>query len=249
MIKEEGGWNKFADSTRVVPLNDGTNVSASELADTILKQLPLGERKQVEAAMMEQIQTKRDRDRYFSEEQAKANDYFKNREASTTKEKEEYNKRINEAAQTIEKWQKDVVDKNDWLKPKDVPANASEEQKKAISEDNRYTAQLNALLKKSLNVKDLNESLDMVLDSVRFYQERREKVSLAEENKKLKADLAAKQSEIDKFKGASRTTPKAGSLNGGGGATDNSKNEDKIPKSLEAAFDSLARGEVLTRSN
>ncbi len=242
LIKEDGGWMKFADSGRVITLKDGTQTTAAQLAETIVQQLPISERRAIDAAMMEQVQLKRDKDRFFQEETSKATEHFKKRDEEAQKHQQEYQKQVEEAAKTIETWHKDVVAKNDWLKEKDIPANATPEQKTAIEEDNKYTRQLNTVLKKSLGVKDIKEALDVTLDSVKYYNERREREKAVAEITKLKADLVAKQTEIDSFKKASRST-KGGSLTGGGSSHVVTA-QDRQPKGLEAAFDMAGAGKL-----
>ncbi len=239
LIKEEGGWNKFSGSNRVIPIAHGKTTTAAELADSILQELPLVERKAVESSMVEQIQTKRDKDRYFLEEQAKANDFFKKKEEATVKQQQEYDNQVKQIAGTIETWHKKVL-AEDWLKEREIPANATAEQKAAIEEDNKYTKQLQAFSNKLLKPKGIDDSLEMAYDALKYYQERREKSKVIAENVKLKADLAAKQAEIDKFKGGSRSIPKAGSIVHGGSANVEKKEQ---PRSLEDAFAMIERGE------
>jgi len=184
LIKEEGGWLKFSNSNRQIQLANGSVTTASDLSEQILQALPLGERKAVEAAMVDQINTKRDKDSFFEKEQKTANEYFQKLEEEKVKQTQAQQQQVQEITKTIDTWLKDTTSKNEWLKEKEVPANATPEQKTAITEDNRYTRQLNALLHKSLQTKDVNESLELVLDSVRYYQERREKTKLVDENAK-----------------------------------------------------------------
>ncbi len=241
LIKDAGGWTKFADSTMGIKLADGKTVSAAEFAEMIMGDLPIGSRKGIEAAMMEQVQLTRDRERFFKEEQEKAGEFFKKQEEEKTKQTQEQEGKVKEYAGKIEKWHKDVLEKNDWLKEKPIPSNATAEQKAALEEENKYTKQLNTLLVSSLGTRDLDKSLEIVMDSVRFYQERREKASLLDENAKLKADLKAKQTEIDKIRGSNRTTPKGGSI-AGGGSVQSKTPEEKKAKSLDEAFDRIQAG-------
>ena len=241
LIKEEGGWVKFTNSNRQITLADGSISTASEISERILQALPLGERKAIEASMVDQINTKREKDAFFEKEQKTATEYFKNLEEQQKKQVEAQQGQIQEVTKKIDSWLKDTSEKNDWLKEKEVPANATPEQKSAIEADNKYTRQLNTLLKKSLHVKDVDESLEVVLDSVRYYQERREKNRLSEENTKLKADLEKAQSEINKIRSASRSIPRTGTISGGGSAAATTKSSK--PASLEAAFDAIEQGQ------
>lgn len=242
LIKEEGGWAKFSDSARLVSIPDGEGgtrqVPASELAELILGNLPLGERKGIEAAMMEQVQTKRDKERYFKEQQEKATEYFKQREDEAQKGTVEQQKQIEEARKTIDAWQKQV-EASDWIKDKVIPEGAAEAEKAAIVEHNKYNAQLRSLLNKSIGTKDLNGMLEIVQDSVRYYDERRATNTLRKENDRLKAELQAKHDEITRFKTGSRAVPKSGSISTS--STPQTAQERK-PVGLEAALRVLEEG-------
>lgn len=215
LIQEEGGWAGFASSSRLVSIPDGDGgtkqVSTAELAEAVLGQLPLGERKAVEAAMLEQATTKRDRERFFKDEQAKANDYFKQRDEQARKLSESNQKQVEEAKKAIDDWRRSV-EAQDWIKDKEVPANASAQQKAEIEEYNHYNGQLRSLITQAVNVKDLNGMLDLVHDAVRYYDERRTSASLRRENERLKADLEAKSNELTKFKKAGSSVPRGGSI-------------------------------------
>lgn len=241
LIKSEGGWLNFSNSAKQITLADGTVATQAEISERILQALPLGERKAIEAAMVDQINTKRDKDSFFEKEQKTATEYFKNLEEQQKKQAEAQQGQVQEITKKIDGWLKETAEKNEWLKEKPIPEKATPEQKAAIESDNKYTRQLNSLLKKSLQTKDVDESLELVLDSVRYYQERREKTRLADENAKLKADLEKAQSEINKIRSASRSTPKVGSINSGG--TSSVSTSSKKPASLEEAFNAIEQGQ------
>lgn len=239
VIKEEGGWLKFSQSTRPVTLKDGP-APAAEVADLILQTLPFGDRRTLESLATEQITTKREKDRYYEEQQKTASEYFKNKEDQAAKGSVEYQKQVEEARKMIEAWNKDVHEKHDWLKEKEVPATASAEQKAALEDDNKYTRQLKGLLKKAVETKDISGMLEVVLDSVQYYQERRAhsktQAALAAEKKEVKR----LQDELDKFKNAGKSVSRAGSISGAG--TSPGEVKDKKPQSLTEALDIMARG-------
>ena len=160
------------------------------------------------------------------------------KDEEATKGSEEYKRQIKQAEEAIKKWQEKVAIENAFLKEKEIPANASPEQKKEIEEDNNAAKEINEILKKNLNTKDLDGMLNIVLDATKFYHEKREKTKIAAELAKVKAELKAKSDELDKFKSSGKTTPKSGSLTGGGSSSASSKSEK--PKTLEEAFDNLA---------
>ena len=124
------------------------------------------------------------------------------------------------------------------MKEKEIPADATPEQKKEIQEENAHAKELNEALKKNLNTKDLDGMLNIVLEATKFHQEKRVRAKLEAENAKLKAELKAKADELDNFKQSGKTTLKPGSLKGGGSAPVNTK--PAKPQTLEEAFDKLA---------
>lgn len=245
LIQNEGGWARFASSNNTMTLPDedgGTRqVSMAELAETIINALPLGERKAIEAAMMDQIQTQSAKKLHYEDQVKKAKEYFSKRDEESKKASAEQQRQIEEARKSVEKWQAEV-EQSEWLKDKELPAKATPEQKQAVQEHNRYNAQLRSLLKKAVSTTDLNGMLEIVHDSVRYYDERRNTASLKREVDSLRAELQAKQAELDKFKGASRSVPRAGSVSSNASTPTATE---KRPRSLEEAFDRLSRGESI----
>lgn len=244
LIKEEGGWAKFSSSGRLVSVADGEGgtkqITTAELADNILQALPLTERKSVESAMMEQLQTQRDRERYFKEQQDTALEYFKKKEDEVARQSAEQQKFVEQARKTIEEFEQKTL-ASDWLKDKVADPKATAAEKAAIEEHNKYNAQLRAVFKKSVGTKDLQELLTIVGDSVRYYDERRTSANLKRENDRLRSEVAAKQAELDKFKGAGRSVPKTGSI--ATSPTKENGGSDDLPKSITEAFDRIQRGE------
>jgi hypothetical protein len=238
-IKDEGGWLKFSSSSRVYPLPDGETVTGAELADRVLAALPLGERKAIESAMVEQVATEREKDRYFKDETSKATDYFKKKEEESQQLTTQQAKAMEDARKQLAEYEKKLLD-SEWLKDKPIDPKATPAEKAAAEEHNKYNAQLRALAKKSFQTADLAGIMDMVQDSVRYYDERRTSNSLKVENAKLKAELATKQAEIDKFKVGGRSVPRAGSI---ASPSSDAPNRPQAPVGIGAAFDAIERGE------
>ncbi len=84
-----------------------------------------------------------------------------------------------------------------------MPANASEAQKKEITEYNEFSKQLRGNLAK--HPTSTKEYSAIMLDAAHAHYLRRENGSLADQ-------LKAAQAELARVKAGSRTTPKAGSL-------------------------------------
>lgn len=242
IIKEEGGWLKFSQSPRMIRLENGP-IPAAEVADLILKNLPFSDRKEVDSLSTEQITTKRERERFFQEQQKTAAEYFKKKEQEASKGSEDYQRQVAEAAKVIETWNKDIMEKNEWLREKEVPADATPDKKASIEDDNKYTKQLNGLLKKAVETKDINGMLEVVLDSVQYYQERRSHAKTQAALALEKKTVAKLQAELDKFKNGGRSVAKSGSISGNGTAPGESK--PSAPATLKDAFDRIASGESL----
>jgi len=246
LIADEGGWSKFANSQTPIAVRgaDGasTTIPASEAAENIMSALPMLERKQLEAAMMEQIQLDREKKRFLEEETKRAADYFKSRDEEAVKQQEAQQKGLEDAKRLIEEFKTTAVTQREWLKPEEIPVGATAEQEAEIKESNAYKKQLASLLNKNLNVKDIPSMLGVVEDSVAYYAERRRTAKLLDENTKLKADLSAERESLAKFKNASRTTVKSGSI-AGGGSSGAVPQKAKLPASLDEALSRIESGE------
>lgn len=245
LIKAEGGWSKFVNSYRQVTVGD-EQITAMELAERVLQALPLGDRKVVEASMMDQVQTKMEKERFLKEEQDKAVQYFKQKDEEATKRSSEYQRQIDEGRKMVEEYQTKAL-QSEWLKDKEIPVNATPAEKAAAEEYNKYNAQLRSVMKKSFNAKELPEILAVVTDSVRYYDERRTTAGLRREVERLNSELKAKQLEINKFKGAGRTVPKSGSI-ATVASSDEDEGREERPRSITDAFDRLQRGESLRKT-
>jgi hypothetical protein len=242
IIKEEGGWLKFSQSGRMITLKDGP-LPAAEVADLIVKNLPFADRKLIDSISMEQITTKREKERFFEEQTKTANEFFKKQEEEKAKGTQDYQKQVEEARKAIDAWDKDVHEKNEWLKEKEIPTNATPEQKLELEEDNRYTKQLNGLLKKAVETKDINGMLEVVLDSVKYCQERRAHSKTQQALAVEKKNVQKLQAEIDKFKQGARSVSKAGSISGSG--TSSGEAQTAKPETFKEALDRIAAGEQI----
>ncbi len=199
-IKSEGGWLKFTDSNRTITLANGKEHSAAELAELIKSNLPSSERRKLEALELEQIQASRDKQHYFNEESKKAKDYFAQKENQTREQAQAAKKQFDDAVKVVGEWRKKFSEENEWLKEKQISSGATPEQKAALEDHNKHAKQLNQMIEKHLAAKDINQMLEVLVDSIKYHQERRNLASALDENKKLKDSLKAKQDELDKFK-------------------------------------------------
>lgn len=243
-IKAEGGWLKFIDSNRVISLANGKQMSASELADAIKQNLPTSERRKLEALELEQVQASRDKQTYFNEESKKAKEYFANKENQTKAEKDSQKKAFDDAVKVVGEWKKKFSEENEWLKERQISSGATPEQRAALEDHNKHAKQLNSLIDQHLQAKDINQMLEVLVDSIKYHQERRNLAQALADNKKLQDSLKAKQDELDKFKKAGSPVRGGGSLAASGARQEGSV-EKKAPPSLEDAFASLEQGKSL----
>lgn len=241
LIKEEGGWAKFASSNKPVTMADGKVSTQSEVAELVSKSLPYSDRKTLEAAVTEQIQVSRDKQRYVKEQQDTATRYFEEREKAVAKEQEEWRKKSDDVTKLVKDSYDEALSKNDWLKEKEVPASADEDTKKQIQESNKFTKDLQALLQKNLATRDLKEAVQITFDATRFVYERKQNQILQDQLAAKDAVIAAKEAEIAKFKNGGRTVAKGGSIS----TSAATKVQERKPTSLEDAFDRIGQGEIL----
>jgi uncharacterized coiled-coil protein SlyX len=244
LIKAAGGWMKFAEGTKAIAVPDGEGgtkyLTSAEIADAVMARLPLAGRKAIESAMIEQIGVTRDRDRFIKEETGKASDYFKQREDSFKKQQEAQQAQFGESRKMIDSWKDKFVKESDFLKDKPVDADANAEQKAAVAEHNKYNAQLREMLEKSLTSTDVNEALELIADSIRYHDERRTSSQLRKENESLKAEIAKEKAAANKFRSASRTVPRQGSISTSAAS---SNSQSSRPTTIGDAFDRLERGD------
>ncbi len=244
-IKEAGGWLKFIDSDQPITLSNGKEMTASEIADKMKSLLPHSEQRKIEALELEQVQAQRDKETYFNEESKKAKEYFANKENETKQQEQERKQRFEEATKVVGEWKKRFHEENEWLKEKQIDAKLTPEQRAKLEDHNKHAKQLNDMLEKRLATSDINGMLEVLVDSIKYHQERRNLADVIAENQKLKDAVKAKQDELDRYKKAGSPVSRSGSLASGSYASSSSSEKEKTPPSLEAAFEMLESGKSI----
>ncbi len=234
LVKDEGGWSKFASSQRIVTMNDGSKQTSAELATAIVDNLPYSERRQIDAAVIEQLQAVKDKERFYEEETKKATEYFSKQEQQQAQGQQQQQKFLDDSRKSIADWHKSFEKENTWLNDKEIPTNATAEQKASIQEDNDWAKQIREEKQKYAGSKNLQEILTAVGNAVKYHHERHQNSKLIAENKALKE-------KIDSFKTAGRSTVRSGSLVGGGATASEAKANK--PKSLEEFLDRRESGD------
>jgi len=235
LIQDEGGWARFADSDKQITMANGDVMTASEVAANILAALPYSERRAIDTAVNDQIQTKQEKERFFAEETAQATEYFKKVEEQNKAAVEQQQKYISESRKAIEEWHKKADAEYDFLKEKLIPPNSTAEEQAAIKEHNEWAQQIQAEKKKYAGSKNIQEILEAVDAGVKYHNERHVNAKLIAENKALKAKL-------ENFKNGGRSTVRSGSIAAGSSSLGNEPKPSK-PKSLEETFAAMERGE------
>lgn len=235
-IADDGGWAKFADSNQTISVKgEAEPITHAELAARILKSLPYSEQRAIDTAVNESIQAKKDKDRYFEDEGKKATEYFSKREEAAKQQQEASVKQQAEARQTVDQFHADLMKNNDFLQIKEIPANATKEQKAKIEEDNTWAKQIDAERQKMVQSKTLPEILAVVEQAVKYHNERHV-------NARLTAQLKAKTEELERYKAAGKTTARSGSISGGAPAS-STPAKPKQAASLEEAFSRMEAGD------
>lgn len=234
LIKEEGGWTKFSDSGKIIPLKGGDKQTAAELAQTILNQLSYSSRRAIDAAMIDQMHAKQEKERFFNEETSKAKQYFEQQELQRKQQQEAQEKNVKEGREYIANFEKELRS-SEFMQEKTVPGNATPEQRAAIEEHNQWAKQTNAELVKYSNSKTLPEIMAVVKDAVLYHNERRQHAIALAKVKQLEAQLLA-------VKNAGRTT-KAGSI-AAGSTTPPPRQAPKV-LTLDERVEAMERGETV----
>jgi hypothetical protein len=179
-----------------------------DLAEGILKSLPIADRQVVEAAMGGQNQLEDEKEFYLETESAKAKEYFEKeaKAAEEAKAKEpDPAKQAEAQKQAIENLKKTYFEKIDIFKDAEIPADASPEEKARLTAANKLSADLRDAFANNLAPASNEEYIDIALSATLA-------VKLKRENSSMKRELAAAKAEIEKFKNGSKTSTKGGAL-------------------------------------
>lgn len=209
-IKDAGGFAAFSRSKATYPVvvtEDGeektVQYTAAELARSWLARMPIADAQLINQSVgrQEDLKTQEIAARTKAEEDAKA--YFENQTAAQRQAQEAAQATNKRLADEYEAWAKKTEGETDWLKDADVPADASEDDKKAIAERNAFSAELRAQLKDHPKTPQEYGALKFNAAKAKYLER-----TLADKD----ADIERLTSELKKKAAAGRTTPKGGSL-------------------------------------
>lgn len=239
LIEAEGGFADFSRSRKTANI-EGEEKSYAEIARQWLNDMTVADAEAIRAKLGEQRNTADAKKRYIDAEKATAKEYFSKQDQQIQGYQEAQKKQAEAYAKQFNDFYTNTTTQTDWMADKEVPADATPEQKKEIADHNRYASSYREILKQTLNAKTPQELLEIALDSVAYHKTR---VELARANAKIKA-LEAKEA---KKKAASVTTSRSGSI--ASPPLTPKPRDDKYQQmnagdALEAKLEAMARGEA-----
>lgn len=164
--------------------------------EPIYEKLPSATRRYIDAKLVENENISEQKKEALASAKTKADEFLK---ARTEKEQKS-------EAQTIEA-QKKAVDayrpKLEWLNNKDVPANATPEQKKEIETHNAFVGKMNGIIEESFKNRSPEYLAQLAVGTVLAHYYSAANAGLTDENKRIADELAKANAELDRIKKAS----------------------------------------------
>lgn len=241
VVRKEGGFASFSRSNRLFtvheadPENEGktrpVQRTAAQLARSWLNDLPAGDSEFIRASIGKQQLLQSEEQVAIHKAQDEAKTYFDSQTASQREASAKAQEAQQKATKEYEEWVGKTESTTEFLKDRPLPENASPEQKKEIEDFNEFNAQLRASLKKHPTT--ALEYGQLKLEAAEAHHLRRTVGS-------KDAEIARLQKELERVKGASRTTPKGGSL-----LTSATKAQEPKPSADPTDFKSALRARVM----
>lgn len=217
-IDAEGGFAAFSRSSKLFtvrepdPENAGqtraVQKTAAQLAREWVSGMDVADSEAVKAGLGKQQLLQSEKQAAIEKEQAEAKAYFENRDKATTEQQAAAKAAHEKNMADYKAWRDKAVAETEFLKDREIPAEATAEQKKAIEEYNEFNAQLRARIDR-----DPTNALEygqLKLEAAEAHHLRR---TLGEKD----AEIASLREQLKQKSAALRTTPKAGSLLKGDG--------------------------------
>lgn len=223
LIKDAGGLANFSRSgkvfkvnKRVVERNADTGEDqevvrsfendAGDIVKSWLDAMNPVDAEYTRAQLGKQFNLLDERKKFVESETARATEYFSQVEAQKKQEQEKYEKETEEKRGQYKKWAEETISKEEWLKEKEVPSNASDDVKKSLQEHNDFVKQARANIADPTSIIGTAETVRAtILDSQAAKYLRRE-------NARLLKELEEAKGKAEKVVAATRTTSAKGSL-------------------------------------
>jgi len=215
VIKDEGGFASFSSSRKTYPVqepdqdNPGEFKTVHKTASQLFNgwvnggSMDVVDAENIKASLGKQQLIKSEAQAAMQKAQDDAKVHFENMSAEKQKAQDELDASNKVIADGYKQWQKEIETNTEWLKQKPIPETASEEEKKALAEENEFSKQLRDGLDK--HPKDAKDYAKLQFDAAEGNHLRRTMAQRDAQIERLTAALA-------KQKGAMKTTNKGGSL-------------------------------------
>lgn len=212
-IEAEGGFAAFSRSAKTFsvkepdPENPGQTraitKTAAQLAREWVGGMDLADSEAVKSSLGKQQLLQSEKQAAIEKEQAEARAYFENQGKSQREAAEAAKAAQDKTMKEYSEWLAKAETETDFLKDREVPADATPEQKKAIESHNEFNSQLRANLRKDPT--NAVEYGQLKLEAAEAHHLRR---TLGDKD----AEIAALKEQLKAKSAALRTTPKSGSI-------------------------------------
>ncbi len=212
-IKAEGGFSEFSRSRKTYPIVEKdpddpsqtitVHKTGAEIARSWLNGLPVADSEAIRASIGRQQLLKSEESAAITKAQDEAKAYYDAQRAQQGQASAQQQEVQAKATKEYGDWLAKTEKETDFLKDREVPANADEAAKAQVEEYNTFNKQLRDSLKKHPTT--ALEYGQLKLDVAEAHHLRR---VLGDKD----AKIAALEAEIAKKKAAMRTTPRSGSL-------------------------------------
>lgn len=217
-IEGEGGFAAFSrssklftvhvadpdDPTKTVPVQK----TAAQLSREWLNAINTADAEAIKAGLGKQQLLQSEKAAAIEKEQATAKEYFEKQSKGSIEQQAATKAAQEKTMAEYKAWREKTLAETDFLKDREIPADATPEQKKAIEDHNEFNAQLRARIDK-----DPTNALEygaLKLEAAESHHLRR---TLGEKD----ARIAELEAQLKQKSAALRTTPKSGSLLKGSG--------------------------------
>lgn len=218
-IESEGGFAAFSRSqkqfsiTEPDPENPGETrkvlKTAAQLSREWLSGMDVADSEAIKASLGKQQLLQSEKAAAIEKAQAEAREYFEGQTKAQREQAEATKAAQEKTMKEYTAWRDKTLAETEFLRDREIPVDATPEQKASIEDYNKFTAQLRDRLAKDPTT--ATEYGQLKLEAAESHHLRR---TLGERD----AEIAALREQLKQKSAAMRTTPKAGSLLKGDGA-------------------------------
>jgi hypothetical protein len=223
LIKEAGGLANFSRSGKVFKVNKrvlerdpdtGENKEvvrsfendAGEIVKSWLDAMNPVDAEYARSQLGKQFNLQDERKKFIETETARASEYFSQAEQQKKQQQEEFDKETAEKRSQYKKWADDTITKEEWLKEKEVPANASDDVKKSLQEHNDFVKQARSNIVDPMPIIGTPDAIRATILDAQAAK------YLKRENARLLKELEEAKGKAEKAVASTRTTSSKGSL-------------------------------------